>query len=219
MKGVLPKTILLLGMISLILGNIVSYGKSISHAEDLVLVGKETGLEIIPESARLFDLTNLNPGDTYEANLIIENKHIAPFELFMRTEQMSEVPREGEADLFKQLLLTVYLGDSQVYSGNMIDFATTNISLGSFSRNDTKTFRAVVHLPGLETGNEFQGKTLDVKWIFIAQADKEKPEDRPKPDSEDDVLPKTRDTTPMGFYLVGGLLSGIGIIINRKKRT
>ena len=217
MRSILPKTIFLLGMISLIIGNVVSHGKSISHAEDLVLVGKEAGLEIIPESARLFDLTNLIPGDTYEANLFIENKYTAPFELFMRTERMSEVPKEGEADLFKQLLLTVYLGDSQVYSGSMMDFATTNISLGSFSQNDTQKLRAVVHLPGPETGNEFQGKTVDVKWIFIAQTEEEKPDDPQRPDPGDGVIPKTRDTTPMAFYVIGSLLSGLGILINRKK--
>jgi len=30
-----------------------------------------------------------------------------------------------------------------------------------------------VHLPGPETGNEYQGKSASVKWIFIAQASEE----------------------------------------------
>ena len=156
MKGILPKTIIVIGIISLIMGNIISYGMNISYAEDLELVGRDIGLEITPESTKLFDLTNLNPGDTFEANLTIENKYIAPFELFMRTERVSAIPKESEADLFKQLLLTVYLGDREIYSGSMMDYAVSNISLGKFGLNDTGKLRAIVHLPGSETGNEFQ---------------------------------------------------------------
>ena len=158
MKGKMPKIILLLGIISFIIGDLISYGMNISYAEDLKLVGKNIGLEIIPESRRLFDLTNLNPGDTFEANLNIANKHTAPFELFMRTERMGDIPKGGEADLFKQLLLTVYLEESEIFSGSMMDYATSNISLGNFDRDDAKTLRAIVHLPGPETGNEFQDK-------------------------------------------------------------
>ncbi|MGI5851349.1 MAG: LPXTG cell wall anchor domain-containing protein [Clostridiales bacterium] len=228
-KGLSSKTIILIGIISLIIGYMVSYGMNISYAKDLVLVGRDKGLEIIPESRRLFNLTKLNPGDTYEANLTIENKYIAPFELFMRTERVSKIPKEGEADLFKQLLLTVYLGREEIYSGSMKDFAAANTSLGKFDVSDSQVLKAVVHLPGPETGNEFQGKSVNVKWIFIAQAaepepDKPKPEepepDKPDPDDQDKPAPpKTGDVIPMGFYGLGlGLLGlGIGLAWKRKK--
>ena len=60
-KGLSSKTIILIGIISLIIGYMVSYGMNISYAKDLVLVGRDKGLEIIPESRRLFNLTKLNP--------------------------------------------------------------------------------------------------------------------------------------------------------------
>ena len=78
----------------------------------------------------------------------------------------------------------------------------------------------MVHLPGSETGNEFQGKSVDVKWIFTAQADELEPEEPDEPKDPDKPFPpKTGDVIPMGFYGLGlGLLGlGIGIAWKRKK--
>jgi LPXTG-motif cell wall-anchored protein len=115
----------------------------------------------------------------------------------MRTERMSPPPEEGLGDLFEQLLLTVYLKDTEIYSGPMKDYATSNISLGMFNPGDVKDLKAIVHLPGLETGNEFQDATVEVKWIFIAQADKgpDKPDKPDKPDEPDEpwIPPKEPD--------------------------
>lgn len=177
MRRFISKVLLYLGIFSLVLGAFGSFGANPGYAEDLELIGKEIGLEVTPSSTRLFDLTNLNPGDTKEATINIKNNYTSAFELFMRTERMSEAPGEEEPDMFKQLIITVYLGDEVIYTGSMMDFATSNISLGRFNPNTNKNLRAVIHLPGPETENEFQGESVEVKWIFIAQADK--PEDPP----------------------------------------
>lgn len=192
MKRFFSKIMIFLGIFSLVMGTIGTFGMNVSYAEDLELIGKELGLVVEPSSTKLFDLSNLNPGDTKEAKITIKNKYTSPFQLYMRTERMSEVPTEGEPDMFKQLIITVYLGDKLVYSGSMMDFATSNISLGKFNGNANMELKTVVNLPGPETGNEFQGKGVDVKWIFIAQADK--PEDPYEPPEDPYEPPK--DPTP-----------------------
>lgn len=227
MKGGFLQVIIVLGIVLLIVGNVISYGINISYADDLLLVGKDVGLEIILDSTRLFDLTNLNPGDVYEANLTIENNYIAPFELFMKAERVSEVPEDGNADLFKQLLLTLYMGDKKIYSGSMEDFSTSDISLGNFNINEKRKLRAIVNLPGSETDNKFQGRGFEVKWIFIAQTNGLQPD---SPESDDPkkptnpktpkipILPGTGDVTPLLLYGIGAGLLGLGAVVGRKKR-
>ncbi|CAK7005235.1 hypothetical protein [Tissierella sp.] len=171
MRRFLSKTFIFIGVLSLVLGTLNSFGRSISYAEDLELIGTDLGLEIIPTSTKLFDLNRLNPGDTKEAKITIKNNYRSSFYLYMRAERMSPIPEEGDIDLFEQLNLTVYLHGNIVYSGSMKDFATSSISLGVFNPNDIKDLNAAVYLPGPETGNEFQGAGVEVKWIFIAESD------------------------------------------------
>lgn len=185
MKRFLSKIFIFLGILSLVLGTLNSFGQNITYAQDLELIGTNLGLEIIPSDTRLFDLNRLNPGDRKEAKVTIKNNYSQAFQLYMRTERISPVPSQGEPDLFEQLILTVYLGDEEIYSGPMKNFAASNISLGRFSSGAIKDLRAVVYLPGPETGNEFQGENLEVKWIFTAQADAP-----PDPDPEDPEEPE-----------------------------
>ena len=84
---------------------------------------------------------------------------------------MSPSPLPEEADLFEQMILTVRLRGVIVYSGPMKDFATSNIFLGVFNPNDIEELTATMNLPGPETGNEYQGKGVDVKWIFTATSE------------------------------------------------
>jgi LPXTG-motif cell wall-anchored protein len=175
MKNFFSKSMMFLGALSLILGAFTAFGSNPSYADDLEVIGNELGLEVTSENTRLFDLTNLNPGDTHEAKIDIKNNYTDPFEVFMKTERTSHQPEPGEADLFEQLELTIYLDNVQIYTGPMKDYAKSNISLGDLNQNAEKELRAVVHLPGPETGNEFQGKSVEVKWIFIAQADPDEP--------------------------------------------
>ncbi len=54
------------------MGTIGTFGMNVSYAEDLELIGKELGLVVEPSSTKLFDLSNLNPGDTKEAKITIK---------------------------------------------------------------------------------------------------------------------------------------------------
>lgn len=192
MKVSFSRILIFLGVISLVIGSATSFGMNLSYADNLEIIGTDLGLEVVPSGTKLFDLTNLNPGDRKEAKIDIKNNYTLPFEVFMRTERTSPQPQLGEADLFKQLILTIYLNNSKIYSGPMKDYATSNISLGNFNPNSEKELRAIVHLPGPGTGNEFQGKSLEVKWYFIAELTKsEDPRDPEGPRNP------TRPTIPI----------------------
>lgn len=198
MKKKLSKIMIFIGIFSLIIGTFNILAMTEAYAINLQIIGDQDGLEVIPSGTRLFDLGNLNPGDTKEEKIDIKNNYTSPFKVYMRTERRSPQPQIGEADLFKQLILTVYLDNVQIYSGSMKDYAPSNISLGDFNPNTGKELRAVVHLPGRETGNEFQGKSLTVNWYFIAQLDdSEEPETPGTPTTPITPTTPTTPTTPI----------------------
>lgn len=146
-----------------------SYGRS--YADNIKVVGDSEALKIVPKDTKMFDLNNLNPGDTYESEIILKNRYNDCYlEIFLRTERASREPGLGEADLFDQLIMSVYLDDVLIYNGSMKDFDTTNTSLGNLENNGSKKMRVIVNLPGKETGNEFQGEEVVANWIFTAQS-------------------------------------------------
>lgn len=169
MKRILSQIFTTLGFSLIIVGLIFSTFPSRIYAADLELIGKDVGLVVEPTGERLFDLKNLNPGDTKIAKLSIKNNYTNSFNLYMRAERMGEVPVE-DVDLFDILTLKVTLRGITIYEGPIKDFAKSNISLGRFNRGANEELIATVHLPGPETGNEYQGKSVDVKWIFIAES-------------------------------------------------
>ncbi|WP_422485129.1 hypothetical protein [Gudongella sp. DL1XJH-153] len=192
MKRFLSKSMMFLGVFALIMGAMTTFGINPSYAENLKIIGNNIGLEVDPSGTSLFNLTNMNPGDTNEAKIDIYNSLEYRFQLFMRTERVSKAPSQGEADLFKQMVLTIQYDGDEIYNGSMADFAQSNISLGFLYPGDDKELKATVYLPGAETGNEFQGKSVEVRWVFIAEhkpdnppTDSNESEDTDRPDRQD----------------------------------
>ncbi|MDD3839157.1 MAG: LPXTG cell wall anchor domain-containing protein [Clostridia bacterium] len=194
-----------------------------ANASDLEIIGSQDGIAVKPQGEKFFDLNNLNPGDTKTAMLSIKSVYRDPFDLYMRAERVGE---EQEYDLFNQLKLKVNYDGTLIFDGSMTDFARSNISLGRINKNDHKHLLAEVYLPGRETGNEFQGKTVDVRWIFTAQSltspdeivdieDEEVPIGGIKfPESQEGAdkkgIPKTGDKTSILIYAMGFILALIG---------
>ena len=185
MKRILSRIFTTIGFCLIILGLIFHSFPSPSYAEDLELIGKEIGLVVEPENTKLFNLSNLNPGDTETAALTIRNNYRDPFSLYMRAERMGDIPTEREADLFDILTITVKLRGEVIYEGPIKNFAKTSIYLGKFNSGSVGELVATVHLPGPETGNEYQGKSAEVKWIFIAESSTQPPDDDDEPDKPD----------------------------------
>jgi len=82
-----------------------------------------------------------------------------------------------------------------LYQGPVAGFAGDTISLGRFRPGESGNLVATVHLPGPETGNDYQGKTASVKWIFTAQTSDDGGGDggdkpKPKPPEEIEVPPE-----------------------------
>ncbi len=190
MKRLFSKLMIFLGVFALIMGTITTFGINLSYAANLEVIGNDIGLEVQPSGRKLFNLTNMNPGDTNEAVVNINNTNECKFELFIRTERMTQKPAENEADLFKQMVLTIYYAEEMIYYGSMEDFAQSNISLGFLEPGDAQELRAIVHLPGPETGNEFQGKSVLVKWIFMAEqrCEPDNPGEPGNPDNPEEPL-------------------------------
>lgn len=200
---------------------VLPLGKYIGYADDLELIGNDSGLVIEPESSKLFDLSNLNPGDSQEAKITIRNDYEEAFQLFMRAERVDVLLGENEPDLLGQLESTIYLGEDQIYEGSISDFAMGILDLGKFESGNELELRAVVHLPGPETGNEFQGSSAEVKWQFIAQADQTLGEEDPENDEpreqtlgEEDPgpsLPRTGERAGVIYFIIGATLLILGL--------
>lgn len=194
----------------------LSLGSTNVYASNLELLGNNKGLNVSPENTNLFDISNMNPGQTVSSKITIKNDYAQAFELFLKAERIGEEPLQGEPDLYKQIQLEVTFRGKVIFNGAMIDFANSgnSISLGTFSQGEVQEIVANAYLPGAETGNEFQGKNLKTKWTFIATstepASSESPETRSVIGTS--VLPKTGSVIETYlFSILGVALIGAGI--------
>lgn len=179
---------------------------NITYASSLELVGSNLGLKITPEDTKLFNITNMDPGQTVSCKITVTNTYKAPFELFLRTERASTVPLPGEPDLFKQIKLTITFRGKVIFKGSMFDFASSEggLSLGILKPGEIQELTATAFLPGAETGNEFQGLNLDTKWIFTATS-------KDMMEIPTGGLPKTgSDINSYLYSLLGLILIGAG---------
>ncbi len=171
-------------LIIVIFTSSIVFAFTTSYASNFKVLGDTKGLSILPLDTKMFDLRNLNPGDTYNSEIILENKYKDCYiDIYLRTEKISEKLGENGADLFAQLKLTVKLDGETIYDKtSMKDFGQSSISLGRINPYKFKTMTVEVHLPGAETGNDFQATEVDVNWIFTAQSDCPGPGPDPGPD-------------------------------------
>lgn len=198
-----------------------------SYADDIEVIGKDLGLVIEPSGEKFFDLQILNPGDIKKGSITVKNNYEHPFNLYMRAERIGEV---DNVDLLNQLILQINYDGELMFEGPMNNFAKENIYLGKLEIGDVYKLDATVKLPGPETGNEFQGKKVDVKWIFTAQTERVLGEsDGPNEEVVDEQevvddgatyipkMPKTGEMVPYLLYGVGISSLLIGIILKFKK--
>lgn len=143
-----------------------------TYARELEVVGEEIGLVVEPASTGLFELQNMCPGDREEGSFRLSNSYQYPFDLYLRAEPI--VP-DGDivpnnVNLGEILKLQVTYKAQNIFNGSLHDFAIEAINLGRFQPGDVQNLKALVYLPGPETGNEFQGQKIQIKWIFTAQS-------------------------------------------------
>lgn len=185
---------------------------------DLELIGDDTGLVLLPADGRLFDLGNMNPGDTRTAKITIKNGYKDMFRLWMQAQDASS----DAPSLFEVMELTVFYDGVELYRGPVDRFAESELYLGLFDLGESGELLIKLYLPGPETGNEYQGRSARVKWVFRAQASESEefpPEDPEKPPKDDPGdLPRTYGTAAAGI-LLGGLVLVLGTRLTRKGKS
>jgi hypothetical protein len=126
------------------------------------------------EDELFFDWDNLNPGDTIAKTIKIINNHSRVVLLTMKAEI------EGEySDLLDHIMLTLTYDGDVIYegpaSGNPQPDGTGDytggIDLGSIPAGDVYQLEAEIFLDGNQIGNEFQGASGEIRWIFTGKFD------------------------------------------------
>lgn len=181
---------------------------ALAATTDLELVGGAAGLVLTPAGEKLFDLSNMNPGDNRKAKILIRNSGSSRYDLWMSAGDVTE----ESPSLFEVLELKVLYRGKELYRGPVKGLASGTVCLGRFHPGESGELVMTVSLPGPETGNEYQGKSAGVKWVFTARAGKA--EGEPKPSGD---LPRTYGAGAVCTLLGGlALLAGIRLIRKRK---
>lgn len=178
----------------------------------------------------LFELGNLNPGDSYSRTLTITDEGELPAYLWLRHEWVDGDPLPGEpGDLFSQLSLTISWRGIILYSGPADGLAEPlNISarIGPVRPGQVLDLDFYIFLPGPPTGNEFQGSTVTTRIVLITACgtgEEEPPEppgtdppedDPPKEDPPD--LPRTGGLTLILLLLLGFAFILLGLLLKGK---
>ncbi len=184
---------------------------------DLEIVGESEGLVVVPAGKNLFDLTNMNPGDSRQALIELRNDYTKCYDIWLRAEDVA-MDKPG---LFEVMEMTVRYRGKPLYEGPVTGFAGgEGIYLGCFQPGESGVLAVAVELPGLKTGNEYQGESASVKWLFTARADEESAAKTRKSPGEpvQRRLPQTLGkTAPYLFVLLGTLLLTGGLMARRRK--
>lgn len=178
---------------------------------DLEIVGESTGLVLKPKGNNLFNLQNMNPGDSREAAIRLRNDHEQSYDLWLRAKDLT-MEKPG---LFEIMKLKVSYRGKPLYEGPVSGFAgDEGICLGSFHPGEKGELTVIVELPGPETGNIYQGKSAAVKWLFTAQANEEI---AAKPVSHTRLPQTFGKAAPYLLTLLGSLLLAAGLLARRRK--
>lgn len=148
------------------------------------VVGDNTGLRV-KVSDVLVPTDNLNPGDTKTSTMTISidpESDTSSLRVWIRAEIIDTVlgkevnGKRGNLD--DRLVLTVtHENGNELHKGPISKF-NKNVLVGDIRKGNPVELTFTVELPGDDTGNEYQGAALIVKWIITAQYN---PSERPTP--------------------------------------
>jgi len=165
--------------------------------------------EVDPKE-HLFQLGNMNPGDTYQGTVTITKTGPSPGDIYFSFTHIDSDPLypDDVFNLFEQLVLIIKQGDQVLYEGPMVGGASPGDPLlfedfkylVSMVQGDIVLLDFFIILPGPTTGNEYQGAYLETELIFVSVC-----QDTPRPginiekatNGEDADLP-TGPSIPVG---------------------
>jgi len=149
----------------LLLSIVVSAGLMLaehSFASSLEIIGTEKGLQVVPEEEQFFNINNLYPGKAETSPLRISNTGQREFMLFIEVEK-----KAGDDLLFHGVNISIsQQGSNQTFYSGPIS-SLSSIKIGEIQAGTSENLAFTVSLKE-DAGNEYQGKSLDLAWKFIA---------------------------------------------------
>lgn len=168
----------------------------------------------------LFELGNLNPGDSYSRTLTVTNAGELPAYLWLTHEWVEGDPLPGErGDLFSQLVMTISWRGITLYHGPMdgldepIDISA---KIGPLRPGQKLDLDFDIFLPGPSTDNDFQGSTVTTKIILLTACSNGTEEPPERPGTDPRRLPQTEGFTAALLVLFGFFLVVLGLALKRK---
>jgi len=127
--------------------------------------GQSSGLSITaPDPAA--DVGNLNPGDTKSSRLQLKNTGRYTLTVYMKMLIEAESAPNG-GSLADGMTLTVKDAGTYLTQGKLFRTADDDsVLVGEMSPGASKTLDFNVDLPGQGIGNQYQGASMQVKWVF-----------------------------------------------------
>lgn len=126
----------------------------------------------------LFQLGNMNPGDTNQGTVTITKTGPSPGDIYFSFIHIDSRPPypDDEYNLFDKLLLIIKQGDQVLYEGPMVGGASPGDPLLiedfkyliSMVQGDVVLLDFFVILPGPTTGNRYQEAFLETELIFVS---------------------------------------------------
>jgi LPXTG-motif cell wall-anchored protein len=144
---------------------------------------EEKPITLLPDS-RLFTVYNMAPGDTVTKSLKIINNSEETFQYNIITRHESD-----SIDFFNELNLQVTDNSSVLFNGKLKNFTLSTAK--QLNKNDSEDLSFQIEMP-INLGNEFQGLTSVVGFVFTAVGDSnppDPPDDGDPPDPPDDGDP------------------------------
>lgn len=120
---------------------------------------QEINISLSPKE-KLFDVSNMKPGDWAPRTLTVKNAGNKEFAYYM------QLKNNGDVKLFNELLMEVKAGNEELYNGKLAAFTSLparNLASGSEEKLDI-TIRFPEHL-----GNDFQGLQAAFVLNFTAE--------------------------------------------------
>jgi len=147
-----------------ITGVVMFSGSRSVFATSVEITGDSQGIVIEPADRPLFTMNNMAPGDSGSSTITVRNEGEKSF-----TFSISAVKEGGDDILFDGLQIVAADADgAEVYSGPLSGL--DGIGMGKVAAGGSEEYTFTVTFPQ-PSGNEYQGKTLSVKFVFTATGD------------------------------------------------
>jgi hypothetical protein len=166
---------IILGALLIVTSLLIMVKPEYTYAANWKLIGDEAGIKI-DAVGPLFTADNMAPGDNLSSSIKVRNQGNYSFTFSVTTHKES-----GDDMMFEGLDMEITDGENtSLYRGKMNDLV--QISMGSVSPGTERELVLIVSFPE-ESGNDYQGKSVSVKWTFVASRSYTPPSDPPGPPS------------------------------------